>query len=260
MTSTDTRSEAGAQSSIVHEDRYRPVLANQHASPTLRAIYQDVYGADYPAEVDPFGFVTLADLRCFAEFLEPSEVTRLLDIGCGRGGPGLWVARELGASLTGVDVVPEAVTEAARLAESFEDAPPAVFHAASATGTGLPEGAYDGAMSVDALWMVLDKPAAFAELARLLTPGSPLIFTTWAPPHLDYAWFLEPAGFEDIVTEEITGSAERQLAVYERICGARDVLAREMGEEAARVLADEAADAPRLLATVPRVVISAFRS
>jgi SAM-dependent methyltransferase len=248
------------ESSIVHEDRYRPVLANQRSGGTLRAIYREVYGDDYPDEVDPFGFVTLGDLRSFAEFLEPSEVTSLLDIGCGRGGPGLWVARELKAALTGVDVVAEAVAEAARIAESFENAPPASFHAASATDTRLPAAAYDGAMSVDALWMVVNKAAAFEELARLLTPGSPLIFTTWAPPHLDYAWFLEPAGFEDVVSEEITGSTERQLAVYERILGSREVLAREMGEAAAQVLVDEAEDAPRLLATVPRVIVTAFRS
>lgn len=248
------------ESAIVYEDRYRPVLANQRSGGTLRAIYQEVYGEDYPDEVEPFGFVTLGDLRSFAEFLAPFEVTSLLDIGCGRGGPGLWVGRELKASLTGVDVVAEAVAEAARMAESFEAAPPAAFHTASATDTGLPGDGYDGAMSVDALWMVIDKAAAFAELARLLTPGSPLVFTTWAPSHFDYSWFLEPAGFEDIETRLVEGSTERQLAVYRRILDSREALAREMGEAAAQVLVDEAEDAPRFLETVPRVLVSAFRS
>ncbi|MEU8980799.1 class I SAM-dependent methyltransferase [Streptomyces sp. NPDC048309] len=248
------------EATTVDEDRYRPVLANQHSGDTLRAIYQEVYQDEYPDEVQPFGFVTLSDLRACARFFGERNVTRLVDIGCGRGGPGLWVARELGASLVGVDVVAEAVAEAARLAETFQKAPRAAFHAASATDTGLPAAEFDGAMSIDALWMVLNKVAAFEELARLLRPGSPLVFTTWAPPHLDYAWFLEPVGFQDIETVQLTASTERQLAVYERIIVQRDAIAREMGEEAAQVLVDEATEAPRLLATVPRVMVRAVRS
>ena len=32
-------------------------------SPTLRRIWRDAYGRDYPEEADPFGFVTVTDLR-----------------------------------------------------------------------------------------------------------------------------------------------------------------------------------------------------
>ncbi|PKW00397.1 Methyltransferase domain-containing protein [Streptomyces sp. 1222.5] len=248
------------QATQVDEERYRPVLANQRSSKTLRAIYQEVYQEEYPDEVEPFGFVTLSDLRACARFLGPHEVTRLVDVGCGRGGPGLWVARELGASLAGVDIVAEAVEEARRLATTFHRAPEAEFHAAGATDTKLPGQSFDGAMSIDALWMVLNKAAAFEELARLLRPGSPLVFTTWAPPHLDYAWFLEPAGFQDIETVEVTGSPERQLAVYERILAERATIAREMGDAAAQVLVDEATEAPLLLGTVPRVMVRAVRA
>ncbi|WP_016910033.1 class I SAM-dependent methyltransferase [Streptomyces xiaopingdaonensis] len=251
---------SNTESITVHEDRYRPVLANQRESRTLRAIYREVYGDEYPDDVRPFGFVTRSDLRSCAGFLGKYGVSRLVDVGCGCGGPGLWVARELAASLAGVDIVGEAVQEAARFANSFADAPPASFLVASATDTGLPERGFDGAMSIDALWMVLNKPAAFAELSRLLRPGSPLVFTTWAPQHLDYAWFLEPAGFRDIGTAEVTGSTERQLMVYARILDERDALAREMGESACQVLVDEALEAPRPLETVPRVMVTAIRA
>ncbi len=35
-------------------------------SPTLRRIWHDAYGLDYPEEADPFGFVTVTDLRRMA--------------------------------------------------------------------------------------------------------------------------------------------------------------------------------------------------
>ncbi|MCX4771934.1 class I SAM-dependent methyltransferase [Streptomyces sp. NBC_01260] len=243
----------------VMEDRYRPVLANQAHSETLRDIYRGVYGAEYPEEVEPFGFVTMSDLRFLADALGEHNVQRLVDIGCGRGGPGLWVAREADATLHGVDIVAEAVSQAEKLAARMEKSPEATFHTASAIDTGLPDAAFDGAMSVDALWMVMNKMAAFEELARILQPGSPLVFTTWAPSHFDYTWFLEPAGFSGIETHEIAGSADRQVAVYERILQERAALTREMGAAAADVLLHEATEASNLLSSVPRVMVQAVR-
>ena len=36
---------------------------------------------------------------------------RVVDLGCGKGGPGLWVARELGVRLMGIDIVAEAIEQ-----------------------------------------------------------------------------------------------------------------------------------------------------
>ena len=40
----------------------------------------------------------------------------LVDVGCGRGGPALWVAAQTSASLIGVDIAHSAVEELAELA------------------------------------------------------------------------------------------------------------------------------------------------
>jgi SAM-dependent methyltransferase len=247
-----------AESFFTREDRYGPVLARLDDSPTLRAIYRDVYGGDYPAEADPFGFVTLSELRVLAGVLAESGVTRLLDVGCGRGGPGLWLARELRVPLVGLDIVPEAVAAARRHAVAF-GWPDAEFHLASGTDTGLPDAAFDGAMSVDALWMIQDKAAAFRELARVLRPGGRLAFTTWEPAHLDYAWYLEPAGFTAITKQPVDGSADRQIAVYQAIVRQQPALTAELGPAATTVLVTEATETPAMLATSPRVIIAAAR-
>lgn len=243
----------------IREDRYRLVLANQGKGSTLQSIYRDVYGQDYPAEADPFGFVTVTDLRMLASTLARSTVTRMIDVGCGRGGPGLWIARELGVSLVGIDIIAEAITAATQRAASFGMSSRADFYVASVTNTGLPTASLDGAVSIDALWMVHDKGAAFHELARVLRPGSQLVFTTWVPSYLSYEWFLEPAGFENIVTKEISGSRDREIAVHQAILRHREAICLELGEEAAEVLIAEATHTPAMLDETPRVIISAAR-
>lgn len=240
------------------EDRYRSVLANQSRGSTLQSIYREILGGDYPAEVEPFGFVTLSDLRLLAETLAQSGTTRLLDVGCGRGGPGLWIARELDVPLVGVDIIAEAVAAASDRAAAFGMASRAGFHVASATDTGLPAGGFDGAVSVDALWMVHDKSAAFRELARSAPSRRRLVFTSWEPVHLPYDFFLERAGFTDI-TKRPTGSRDREIAVHEAILRNWEAISEELGEEAAKVLRAEATHTPALLDDNPRVVISAVR-
>jgi SAM-dependent methyltransferase len=244
---------------FTREDRYRPVLAKQGHGSLLQSIYKEAYGPDYPDEAEPFGFVTLTDLKLLTSILARSTTTRLLDAGCGRGGPGLWIARELDVPLVGVDIVPEAVTEATRRAVGFGMSARARFYAASVTDTGLQAAGFDGAVSIDALWMVHDKGAAFRELARVLRPGAQLVFTTWEPSHLPYEMFLRRAGFREIGKQEIPGSREREIAVHEAILVRRDAIAAELGEEAAQVLIAEATHTPALLIDTPRVIISAVR-
>jgi SAM-dependent methyltransferase len=247
------------ESFFTREDRYGPILANQASGSTLRSIFEDVYGDDYPAEAEPFGFATLGDLRLCSGILAESAVTQLLDVGCGRGGPGLWVARELGASLVGVDIIAEGIADAPRLAAVFGMSSRAQFHVASATATGLAAAGFDGVISIDALWMVIDKDAAFGELARVLRPGGRLVFTSWEPAHLDYSRYLTAAGFRNITRQRIPGSAERQIAVYQGILRHREAITAELGTDAARVLVAEASETPEMLDYTPRVIITALR-
>lgn len=78
-------------------------FAGWSRSPTLRHVWRKVYGADYPEEVDPFSFVTLTDLRRISHELRVGPGQIFADLACGRGGPGLWIARESGATLVGID-------------------------------------------------------------------------------------------------------------------------------------------------------------
>jgi SAM-dependent methyltransferase len=182
---------------MAQEDRYGPVLSSQGRSPVLKAIWRGVYGPDYPEEVEPFGFLTRTELRHILAELRIDPGSRLADLGCGRGGPGLWIARQTSAYLVGLDIAAEAPVEARHRIGSFGLGGRAGFLAADCSRIPLRTGAFDAAMSVDALWMILDKMGAVREIARILRPGARLVFTTWQPTYLNYADLLRSAGFGD---------------------------------------------------------------
>jgi hypothetical protein len=64
----------------------------QPSSPTLRAIWEHVYGDDYPADAQPFSFVTLGELAQIVREVHVGPGETVVDLACGRGGPGLWIA------------------------------------------------------------------------------------------------------------------------------------------------------------------------
>ncbi|HLG76728.1 MAG TPA: class I SAM-dependent methyltransferase, partial [Ktedonobacteraceae bacterium] len=148
-------------------------------SPTLRQIWRTIYGDDYPEGTDPFSFVTLTDLQRFASSLHVQAGQTFADLACGSGGPGLWVARQTGASLIGLDFSRVAIEQAQQRARQWNLGERATFAVRDMTATGLSVESLDGAMSVDALWLVPDKLAAVQEWARIIKQSGRLVFTTW---------------------------------------------------------------------------------
>jgi 2-polyprenyl-3-methyl-5-hydroxy-6-metoxy-1,4-benzoquinol methylase len=63
----------------------------------------NAYHGDFPEQFAHIGFLTVEEAQRLHGMLHirPGEV--LVDLACGAGGPGLWMARESGASLIGID-------------------------------------------------------------------------------------------------------------------------------------------------------------
>jgi SAM-dependent methyltransferase len=237
-------------------------------SPALRRIWRDAYGLDYPAEAEPFSFVTVTDLRRMAAELAVGPGQVMVDLACGSGGPGLWVARETGASLVGVDFSKVAIEQAGRRAVELGYGERARFLVGDAAATGLPEASVDGAMSVDAFWLFPDKRRAAAEIARILRPGARFIFTTWEFAATPAGWpeqlnqhrdLLSETGLALRACEETPDWQRRQLAVYEGILAAEPCLQAELGQDAAAALIGEAREVPALLQDARRILIIAAR-
>lgn len=125
--------------------------------------------------------------------LAPGDV--LLDLGCGRGGYGLEVARRTGAGLIGVDFSAEALRQAAESARHGErtmaedpgpDGDPdrvapvdADFRLGDLTATGLDAGSVQAVMCIDAIQFATPQEAGYRELRRVLVPGGRVVLTSW---------------------------------------------------------------------------------
>jgi SAM-dependent methyltransferase len=84
-----------------------------------RRVGRAVYADEYPEGVDPYSFVSRSELHLLADELRVGPGDLLGDLGCGRGGPGLWLAAQTGASLVGVDVSAVALEAAAARATAL---------------------------------------------------------------------------------------------------------------------------------------------
>ncbi|MCD9195451.1 class I SAM-dependent methyltransferase [Streptomyces albireticuli] len=103
---------------------------------------------------------------------------RLVDLGCGTGGAGLWLARALGAELDGIDIPPVAVSLADRRAHQFLPAGRATFHVGTLGETGLDSASADGVICADAFSFAPDGRAALEELRRIPRPGARALITS----------------------------------------------------------------------------------
>jgi len=236
------------------EAGYDAVYSAMPASPTLQRIWREhACGLDFPEEFSHISFTTIAELRRIIGELRLSAGGALVDVGCGMGGPALWLCRETGATLVGVDVSAVAVSQALARAAALGLGDRAGFVVGTFASTGLPDGCADGITSEDALQYAPDKRSAFVEAARIMRRGGRFVFTAYeldparvaglpvigADPVADYRPLLEAAGFSVDVYEEVPGWPEPMTAAYSAVLAARETLAKEMGEAAIGALAVE---------------------
>jgi SAM-dependent methyltransferase len=232
-------------------DAVYPAIAG---SPAFQRIWREhASGVDFPPGFDHISFVTAPQLERMARELRLSRGKTLDDLGCGMAGPSLWVARETGASLIGVDVSPVAVAQAAQRAATLGLEEQARFVVGTFSDTGLPDASTDGIMSEDAMQYAPDKRAMFAEAARILSTGGRFVFTAFeldpaaveglpvigADPVDDYRPFIEGAGFVIDEYEEVPGGLEPVTLAYSAVLDAKETLAAELGEAAFGALAFE---------------------
>lgn len=238
------------------------------SSPVHHRVWREAYGDEYPAELDPYSYVTRTELDRIRHELRVAGGDTMADLGCGRGGPGLWLAAETGADLVGVDISPAAVEAATAHATALGLAGRARYQVGTFAQTGLGTASVDAVVSIDALLFAPDKEAACAELARVLRPGGRLTVTTWdyhsqpvgRPPQVDdHRPLLRRAGFDVEAYEEAEGWYDRQLAVTHGLLASVDEIAAEAGEDPATVRANIEEMGRTQDAMIRRVLIVATR-
>jgi ubiquinone/menaquinone biosynthesis C-methylase UbiE len=203
-------------------------------------IFSSVYGDEYPSEIEPFSYITRSELALFVQRLNIDETSLLLDIACGRGGPGLWVASQTGSSVVGVDISPTAIADAAERAGRLGLARRSRYVTGDFSAIPLDDQTVDAVMCIDALIFATDKSVAIDEIARVLRPGGRFVATTWdyisqpmgRPPQVaDHRELLALSGFDVLSYHEIPRWRENQVRVNNMMLEQVDAMAAEYGGE-----------------------------
>lgn len=213
------------------------IVYNKERGELYRDIFRGVYGDDYPEEANPDSFVTITDLRAIAKNLNVGPGKTFIDLGCGRGGPGLWIARETGANYLGVDFSENAINRATEKLENFKAVGASKFQVGNISSLNFPNNSFDGAISIDVISFVPEPLAVIKEAARILRPKAFFVFTTWenkaSQEIQNYRSFLRDTEFKILSYSETPNWKLRQKEVYQKTLELKDELIKDMGRDVA---------------------------
>lgn len=123
------------------------------------------------AAVDEFHVGGLEATRELAARMELRAGMRVLDVGCGIGGPARYFASELGCQVSGIDLTEEFVNVAKSLTSLVGLASALAFRQGNALALPYQAESFDRAYTIHVLMNVGDKAGVFREVRRVLKPG-----------------------------------------------------------------------------------------
>ncbi|MBL0171171.1 MAG: methyltransferase domain-containing protein [Gemmatimonadaceae bacterium] len=113
--------------------------------------------------------------RVLADIVGVKAGERILDAGCGIGGSSLWLARNLGAEVVGITLVPSQVRRARLQADRQGLGGQVRFEVADYTDTKLDDASFDVVWALESLCHAPVKEAFYREAVRVLRPGGRLV-------------------------------------------------------------------------------------
>ena len=147
-------------------------MRQDHRTPFELALLRARASAYAPGEfVGQESFMTASEIRALALRAGVGPGVSVLDVGCGTGGPGRFLTRELGCDYLGVDFSPSAVA----LAREYAAGLPCRYAVAHAPP--LPGGRFDVVLLLEAMLAIEDKDPLHRAVAAALAPGGRFAFT-----------------------------------------------------------------------------------
>jgi SAM-dependent methyltransferase len=144
------------------------------ASSDEAAVRQDTYGED----IGQTSWMTAEEWLGFADHLQVTAESQVLEVGSGSGGPATYLALARGCHVIGVDINEHGVRNANALAQARGIADRAAFHVVDASEPlPFPSSSFDAVVSNDAMCHLGQRCAVLREWYRVLRPGGRVLFT-----------------------------------------------------------------------------------
>jgi phosphoethanolamine N-methyltransferase len=142
------------------------------------------------------GFMTPGGEGNVANLVEGLDLRdqRILDIGCGIGGPAFVLAEKYGANVVGIDIESDVIARARRRAKDLKVDSRCEFLLVEPGPIAFPDESFDVVVSSGVIMQIEDKPQVFAEALRVLKPGGVLTSYDWMKPEGEFSddmryWF-----------------------------------------------------------------------
>jgi SAM-dependent methyltransferase len=224
---------------------------DKFAADAQAAVRAETYGVD----IGQSSWMTAGELRRFIELLKIDESSNVLEVGSGSGGPALFLAKETGCKLTGVDVNEFGIKNANELANERGLSDRVEFKQIDASKP-LPfeNDSFDIVFSNDVMCHVPKRQSVLKEWHRVLRPGGQMLFTDalvisgivshkeiakrssiglyFYPPPGENERMIREAGFEIVTVENLTpAAAEISKRWHDAREKHRDAMIKIEGEE-----------------------------
>ena len=154
-------------------DRYNTTYEN-FASELSAEIRSEAFGQD----IGQNSWTTAQEQLGFANISSLTRDLHLLEVGCGAGGPAMFLARSVGLSVTGIDINEAAIAAASEAAARGGLGDRASFLCADCGGTfPFANQSFDAAQMTDAINHIPDRRSLLAELYRVIRRDGTLLYT-----------------------------------------------------------------------------------
>ena len=141
-------------------------------------LYREIRKETYGEDIGQNSWLTAEEYRDFFSLLKLTPGKKILEIATGSGGPAIFMAKETGCSLTGIDISENGVNNAKRIAEENGLSGRIEFLQADAS-KALPfaDESFDVVLSIDSINHLKDRLQVLKEWKRVLKTGGQILYT-----------------------------------------------------------------------------------
>jgi len=183
-----------------------------------------------------------------AQLAQINGSERVLDVGCGIGGPSRFLASKFGCQVTGLDFTAEFVALAAMLAQRTRLADKVTYRQGDALDLPFADASFDIVWSQNAAMNIADRDRLYGEMRRVLVPGGRLALQEIAAgpggePFYPAPW-ADDKSISFLSTPHATRAALERIGF--RVIAWQDTTQEALEQQMARTKALESASLPPL--------------